>query len=165
MKNFRINLIYVILGVVILSLGLALIHSYFLATEEIKVYFSDSQGQYLMTESRGIRKYNLPEGAVEELISGPTAKEASITIPEGVELLGLEIEAGRAEVDFSQEIVDDHWGGSAGEMMTVYSIVNTLTQFSEIDEVLILVEGEVRESLAGHLDLSKPLKFNSNLIN
>jgi hypothetical protein len=43
-------------------------------------------------------------------------------------------------------------------MLTVYSIVNTaVANLDGIERVQILVEGKEVETLAGHLDLSKPL--------
>jgi germination protein M len=41
--------------------------------------------------------------------------------------------------------------------MTVYSIVNSLTEISPIKGVQILVEGNERNSLVGHVDISMPL--------
>ena len=41
--------------------------------------------------------------------------------------------------------------------MTVYSIVNTLTEISQIKGVQILVEGNEKKTLIGHVDISMPL--------
>jgi len=41
--------------------------------------------------------------------------------------------------------------------MTVYSIVNTLTEIPPIRGVQILVEGNETKSLVGHIDISMPL--------
>ncbi|MBO5652568.1 MAG: GerMN domain-containing protein, partial [Selenomonas sp.] len=48
--------------------------------------------------------------------------------------------------------------------MLVGSIVNTLTEFSEIKRVQLLVEGKKIESISGHLDLTKPVERMENLI-
>ena len=48
--------------------------------------------------------------------------------------------------------------------MTIYSIVNTITQFPEIDYAKILVEGKEIETLAGHMDTSVALEPDCNLI-
>ncbi|MDI6895284.1 MAG: GerMN domain-containing protein [Bacillota bacterium] len=44
------------------------------------------------------------------------------------------------------------------------AIVNTLTEFPDIRQVQILVEGRKVESLAGHADVSRPLTRNERLI-
>jgi len=40
--------------------------------------------------------------------------------------------------------------------MTLYSIVNSLTEIPPIKGVQILIEGKQRESLTGHIDISMP---------
>jgi spore germination protein GerM len=65
-------------------------------------------------------------------------------------------------LDFSRELQTNHSGGSAGELLTVYSIVNTLAEnIHGISRVQILVEGNEVETLAGHLDLREPLSPNT----
>ena len=86
------------------------------------------------------------------------------TIPDGTKLLDIDIAKGLARVNLSSEFRDNHWGGSSGEILTVYSLVNTLTQFSTVENVEILVEGEKIETLAGHMDLSAPVSRNAELI-
>jgi spore germination protein GerM len=61
-------------------------------------------------------------------------------------------------VDFSRELLTSHWGGSMGEIMTVYSVVNTLASLPGIEQVKFLVEGEEIETLTGHLDISEPVE-------
>ncbi|MEW6400002.1 MAG: GerMN domain-containing protein [Bacillota bacterium] len=53
---------------------------------------------------------------------------------------------------------------SPGEALAVAAIVNTLTEFPDIRQVQILVEGRKVESLAGHADVSRPLTRNERLI-
>ena len=102
---------------------------------------------------------------MNELIKGPTAQSGLYaTIPPGTRLMDIKIEDGLATVDFSEAIKSKHPGGSAGESLTIGSIVNTLTQFPTVQKVQILVEGRVVETLAGHLDISKPLERQAGII-
>ena len=55
-------------------------------------------------------------------------------------------------------------GGSTGELLAVYSLVNTLTQLPQVAAVQILVEGEVVDSLFGHVDVSSPLVADPSLV-
>jgi len=66
--------------------------------------------------------------------------------------------------DFSKELVERHWGGTAGELMTVYGIVNTLGELPGVKQVRITVEGRPLETLAGHLDLREPLAPDPDLV-
>jgi spore germination protein GerM len=80
-------------------------------------------------------------------------------VPEGTMLLGIYIsDRGDAFVDFSREINTEHPGGSLEELFTIYAIVNTLTiNLPSITAVQILIEGEEVDTLAGHIDLRRPL--------
>lgn len=125
---------------------------------EVKLYFSDSQAMYLVLEKRKIPQTpSLARQAVIELIKGPENSDLYPTIPEGTQVNELYIAGDIAYIDLSEEIFKNHPGGSSGELMTVYSIVNTLTEISQIKGVQILVEGNEKKSLMGHIDISMPL--------
>lgn len=134
---------------------------------EVKValYFSDSQAMNLISERRVISKNNnIYIKILQELKKGPTRDDLNKTIPEETEILAVNIENEICYTNFNQTLQTGHWGGSTGERMTVYSIVNTLTQFEEIKKVQILIEGEEIETLAGHMDLAYPLERDESLI-
>lgn len=68
-------------------------------------------------------------------------------------------------VDFSREIQERHISGSTAEMATVFSIVNSLTyNFKSIKKVFILIEGGEKETLGGHINLSRPFLPKYDLI-
>ena len=95
---------------------------------------------------------------VEELVAGPADDEADGTIPPSTRVLSVFFDGtGGAFVDFSKELVDDHPGGSTGELFTIRSIVKTLAlNFPDIERVSILVDGDEVETIAGHIDASVP---------
>ncbi len=137
---------------------------------EILLYFADDQAEYLIGEQRIITGEEPLEGEalastiIEELIQGPEQEGLGATIPEGTRLLDLEIEDGLARVNFSAEIKSRHVGGSAGETMTLTSIVNSLTEMEEIDTVQIYIEGAIEDTLAGHWFIGEPLERNPDII-
>lgn len=124
----------------------------------VYLYFGDSQAMGFNVEERTFDVVT-PEKLIEALISGPEFEGNMQTIPDGTKLISVRVEDKIAYVDFSKEIVENHWGGSAGESMTIGSIVNTLAlnEGTDIEKVQLLVEGEIIESLAGHIDTSIPL--------
>jgi spore germination protein GerM len=136
---------------------------------KITLYFSDEEGEYLIGEKREILKKNvIKEEAREtiiELIKGPKGKLVP-TLPPRTKLLTLQInDAGVAKVDFTSALSKDHPGGSSAEMMTVYSIVNSLVlNFPPIKRVQILIDGKPIETLTGHLSLRKPVPPKLDLI-
>jgi spore germination protein GerM len=136
---------------------------------EVLLYFSDSEGEYLIGEKREIlKKHEVKEEAKEailELIKGPKGKLIS-TLPPRTKLLTLQMnEAGLAKVNFNQALSKDHPGGSSAEMMTVYSIVNSLSiNFPKIKRVQIFIDGKPIETIAGHLSLMQPISPKPDLI-
>lgn len=84
-------------------------------------------------------------------------------VPIGTKVLSLKIENGLATADFSKELAKKGQG-SYQEMMVVYAIVNTLTEFPEIKKVQILVEGQKQITLGGHMDIEDPLTRNTTLL-
>lgn len=131
----------------------------------LTLYFADEQAMYLLPEVREVPKTEaVARAALEELVKGPQVTGHVKTIPAGTRLLGIRVENGLAYVDFSREFVDNHPGGSAGETMTVYSVVNTLTEFSSIQKVKFLVEGKEIETLAEHMDLTQPVGRKEDII-
>ncbi len=136
---------------------------------EVLLYFSDSEGEYLIGEKRKILKKDaVQEEAKEtviELIKGPSGKLIP-TLPPRTELLTLQIsDAGVARVSFSPALSKDHPGGSTAEMMTVYSIVNSLSiNFPQIKRVQILIDGKPIPTIVGHLSLEQPVSPKPDLI-
>ncbi|HBY56595.1 MAG TPA: sporulation protein [Candidatus Atribacteria bacterium] len=125
---------------------------------EVNLYFSDYQAMYLVPEKRKIPvSLSLAKQVVLEIINGPENSNLYPTIPKGTQLNELYIADDIAYVDLSEEVSKNHPGGSSAELMTVYSIVNTLTEIPPIKGVQILIAGNERESLVGHIDISKPL--------
>ncbi|MDD4801642.1 MAG: GerMN domain-containing protein [Syntrophomonas sp.] len=142
-----------------------------LVTEKVNLYFSDDQAMYLIAESRDIKlakdtknEATIAEAIVNELIAGPNDTKLRATIPKETKLLSLKITDQIAYVDFSEEIKSNHPGGSSGETMTIYSIVNSLTDVSGINKVQILIKGSKVETLVGHEDLTQPLSKYENLV-
>jgi hypothetical protein len=83
-------------------------------------------------------------------------------IPAGTTLRALYIgDRGDAFVDLSNDVRTGHSGGSLDELFTTYAIVNALTvNLPAVTRVQILVDGKEVDTLAGHVDLRRPLQKN-----
>jgi hypothetical protein len=132
--------------------------------KKVKLFFASQDGENLITETREIigESDDVSEKARKtmiELINGPADKGIR-TLPASTILRELFIdENGIAYVNLSKEAVVNHPKGVWSEVLTVYSIVNTLIfNFPEIKSVKILVEGAEKEELAGHVSIEKPLR-------
>jgi len=130
---------------------------------EVKLYFLDQEGNILVPEKRFISKYGDITDQMKltliELIRGPQTGLVP-TIPQGVDVREVFLdEKQSAYVDFSRAILQNHSGGTTGELVTISSIVNTLTQTfpKQIRKVRILIDGREAKTIAGHIDISKPI--------
>ncbi|MDE3155713.1 MAG: GerMN domain-containing protein [Acidobacteriota bacterium] len=87
-------------------------------------------------------------------------------IPTGTTLQALYItDKGDAYVDLSPQVSQNHPGGTTAELLTVYTIVDTLTvNMPAISAVQILLNGQEVDTLAGHVDLRRPLQKDLTIV-
>jgi germination protein M len=134
----------------------------------VRLYFEEPNGDGLVSEEREIAfSADLPtqlRTVVEELVRGPTSG-LTPSLPDGTRVLGVFVtERGVAYVNLSGEATGLA-GGSRAELLTVFSIVNTLTtNFPAVHRVQILVEDRMATSFAGHVDVSRPLPADMTLV-
>lgn len=96
----------------------------------------------------------------------PAPAPYTSAIPSGTRLRGLFVSSlGEAFVDLSPEVSSGHPGGSLNELFTVYTIVDTLTtNLPAIMAVQVLIDGKEVDTLAGHVDLRRPLQENTRWV-
>lgn len=132
------------------------------------VYRADNDLQYLIAENitlDNVKKEDRFKEVLQALASGkPKIDKVQNIFPENTKVINVKVKDGLAEANFSKELLLRHIGGSSYELLLVGSIVNTLTEFPEIKQVQILVDGERIETINGHMDLVDPLKRNEDLI-
>lgn len=87
-------------------------------------------------------------------------------IPEGTALRAFYTTVrGEAFVDLTPEVATRHPGGSSTELLTVYAIVNAVTaNLPTIQRVQILIDGREVDTLAGHVDLRRPLERDFSVV-
>lgn len=134
------------------------------------LYFVSEDGLHLVPTEREVP---LAEGAVaqarsilEAQLSAEPPVPLASTIPKGAALRGIFVsERNEVFVDLDPAIRTAHPGGAFRELMTVYTIVNAvLTNLPDLQEVQILIGGQEADTLAGHVDLRRPLRKNDSLI-
>lgn len=136
-------------------------------TRELVLYFADTQAEKVTPERRQVQvkpEEPLVPVIVQELSNGPRVKGHFPTLPPGTRLLDWKLEQGLLTLNFSREIQVNHPGGTAGEAMTIYSLVTSLTELPEVKEVQFLVEGEKNEAIWGHADTTRPFQRNPAMI-
>lgn len=118
------------------------------------------QGQDHRVQREVPRTQAVARTLVEDLSRGFAAggKDHPV-LPPGTRLLDIKIIDGIIYLDFSREFRDNHWGGVEAEVNTIYSIVQTLTQFPQVKAVQFLLEGQqVRTIATGAVDLTEPVQ-------
>ncbi|HJU42874.1 MAG TPA: GerMN domain-containing protein [Vicinamibacterales bacterium] len=134
------------------------------------LFFASEDGMRLVPAQQDVA---LAEGVVAQarsIVEAQLAAEAppplASTIPKGSTLRGIFIsERNEAFVDLDPAIKSAHPGGTLQELMTVYTIVNALmTNLPNLREVQLLIGGQEVDTLAGHVDLRRPLRKNEGLI-
>ncbi len=136
--------------------------------EKMSLYFSDLNERFLIPEERYVTRRNsssdMVKELVEALIEGPHTDLVE-TFPKETALRGISVKDGVATIDFGRNLIDLHPGGSASEIMTIYSLTNTVTiNMPSIKGVRILIEGTGVETIKGHIDTTTPFSMNRELI-
>lgn len=133
------------------------------AGQEATLYFADPRWTRLVPEARrlpgGLDAVQMLGALVEALAEGPRQEGGAPVLPRGTRLRGAYLGAeGLAVVDFEPALGDFSPGGASGELLTVFALVHTLVEnVPGIRSVQLLVGGEERQTLAGHVKISEPL--------
>ena len=132
----------------------------------VNVYYPRSDGTGLVAVRRTVstEKDDKYTAAMKSLLAGTKEKGQTNVFPKKAKLRSVVVKDGIATVDFSKELQTNFSGGSTGEEMLIGSIVNTLTDFPEVQKVSILIDGSAVETLSGHMDLSEPLTRMTELL-
>jgi len=129
------------------------------------LFFISENGTSLVS-----KKYDVPFNE-NRLVLARNITEAQLSeppepllspFPEGTRLRTIYLTSGgNIFVDLNQAVSSGHPGGSLDELFTVYALVNALTtNVPDVLGVQILIEGQEVDTLAGHVDLRRPLELN-----
>jgi len=133
------------------------------------LFYVAENGTTLVGVERDVVYGDTPVEQAQRLVEAelqPVAAPLVQAVPEGTSLRSLFIsERGEAYVDMSSEIATKHPGGTMAELFTVYAIVNVLTvNLPKVTSVQILVDGREVDTIAGHIDVRRPLGKNLSLL-
>ncbi len=139
------------------------LHIYFANPDNTKLSL---QIRYIPVTEAKKSVNNLASAIVRELLSGPGPNTAlKQVIPTGTRLLApVSVDNSVAAVNLSNEFVNNHPGGKLAEQLTIYSIVNSLTEIKEISKVKFLVEGKARTEYKGSFQFDAPFPRAASMI-
>ncbi len=130
------------------------------ATRTVTLFFIADDDDLLHKETReiaaGPTDADEAERALAELIRGSEKGFLSPLPPQTRVRQVFIARDGLATADFSRDIAEGFTYGSTSELAAVYAVVNTLVyNFKPVKKVVLIVEGAERETLGGHVDLSR----------
>ncbi|MEN6311391.1 MAG: GerMN domain-containing protein [Acidobacteriota bacterium] len=139
------------------------------ARKTVTLFFLSDDDDMLHRETReiaaGPSAADEAERAIGELVKG---SEKSFLSPLPAETKIRQVFIGKdgvAYVDFGREITDKFSYGSSSELSAVYAVVDTVAfNFKSVKRVAILVEGAEKETLGGHVDLSRPFSPDYSIV-
>ena len=132
---------------------------------ELTLYFGDEEGRFLLAEKRSLPAMSaasLPQYALE-LLHQPQSAGMRSVLPPGTTVLDVTVENGLCSVDFNGDFLANRPDTEQGEQLAILSVVNTLCELDNINQVRIYVEGR---RLAPYLwlDLSNPWQMDSAVV-
>jgi hypothetical protein len=133
------------------------------------LFFASEDGLRLVPAEREVPLSEGPVAQARAILEAQLTAEPQppllSTIPKGATLRGVYVsERNEVFVDLDPAIRTAHPGGTQQELMTVYTIVNAvLTNLPNLQQVQILIGGQEADTLAGHVDLRRPLRRNASL--
>ena len=131
--------------------------------QSVALYFADATGTYLVKEERTIPKtLSMARETINQWLIGPAVKDSNIqaAVSPSTKLNDVKLKDGVLTIDLSKEFSQAY--GKVSQEVSVYGLVNTMTQFSTIKEVELRVDGKSLTKL-GNLDLSH-LVYKGDLI-
>ncbi len=129
-------------------------------TRTVTLFFVSDDDDLLHKETRtiaaGPTESDEAERVLAELVRGSEEGLASPLPPQTRVRQVFIAKDGTATVDLSRDVAEGYAYGSTSELAAVYAVVNTLVyNFKPVKKVVLLVEGAERETLGGHVDLTR----------
>jgi germination protein M len=123
-----------------------------------QVFFTSADGLFVTYRTEPATP-RVGTAALESLLEGPDSFEMGYglrtEIPDGTQLLGLEIEGEIARVDLTSEF--EAGGGLASKQARLAQIVYTITQFPTVKSVLFSLDGEPIGVPKGESIIDRPM--------
>lgn len=115
----------------------------------LTLFFLDSETQTLKSEGKLIDSSNLIENPykliVQYLIDGPTNTTLKSVFPENTRIIEASLEQNCVILNFSEELLN--YEDDTQKYNIINSILNSLTQLTEVNSIKFLINGEPSDQL------------------
>lgn len=123
---------------------------------------SDAMLKKIMVKTK-LGEKTKEEAVVDLLVKGVDDDGLISVIPSETKINSVEIADGTCTVDLSSDFSDEKIIGTADRTLAVYSIVNSLAELDEVENVQFLIEGEKQE-IFGDFLFDEPFVADETLI-
>lgn len=131
----------------------------------ITLYFRNKENGEIDKETKLIDSKLLLRDPYQELlnilISGPENQNLEKLIPEGTKILETVFENGCVTINFSKEFIENSID-EVKKVQAIYTIFETLTELTEVNDIKILIEGEEKEDINNVILNMKNSNLNNN---
>ncbi|MBE5826138.1 MAG: hypothetical protein E7307_05815 [Butyrivibrio sp.] len=131
---------------------------------ELKLYFANETGDKLVPVYRSVvynSNISMERLAVEQLVKGPNSDICYPTVSKDSKINSVSVKDGVCYIDFDPSFLTEPYQVSAE--IALYSIVNTVTEFSYVNKVAFSVGGEASFKFMDY-DVSGPFERNLDII-
>ena len=131
----------------------------------LTLYFASADGMSLIKETRNVHyssNISMEKLVMEQLVEGPKSSLLQGTIPSGTTLISVSQVDGVCYVNVSESFRTQ--SATVPEEITLYSIVNSLTELPGVSKVQLVINGSTEGYVKYNFELAKMYERNTALI-
>lgn len=132
---------------------------------ELVLYFGNAEGKALEAEVREVvysSTLSLERVVLNQLIEGPKQEGMTATLPKNLKVQGVSLRDGVCYVDFDTTFLEEPV--NVTDLVEIYSIVNSLTELSNVLQVQFTVNGSTDVALRNNISLGGRFEKDLSLI-
>lgn len=133
---------------------------------DFTVYYTDLERRYLIAQEVSVNlatESDIVSHLVERLLTAPEDSGLLSALPPDTKVLDYTIDDGVCTINFSAEFEYNSTSSIEAQRLCLLSVVNTLTQLEQIDQVEFCSEGNLLVQY-GRINLPEPLSRDENAI-
>lgn len=134
-------------------------------TTTLTLYFANEEGNMLISEKREVEYHSnisLEKIVMEQLLSGPKKSGNYPVLNPQTDVISVSVKDGICYVNLSQEFLTQVYNVTAD--VTIYAIINSLIELTNVNKVQILVEGETNILYNEKVNLNTVFERNLELV-
>lgn len=132
---------------------------------ELILYFASEDGKQLIRAKRPViynSNISMEKLVVEQLIGGPVSKDVFPTISKSTKIVGVTLKDRICYVNLNEGFLEQM--SNVSPEVTVYSLVNSLTELNSVDKVQIFINGKADVTFRETYSLNTVFEKNDDVV-